>query len=98
MKPGRILLPLDIRKCPLEVFTLVEGFSKRAEVTLILLHVVHLNIAALDNGVYEELALEARGYLERLARQFLHSITSAVVHVRFGWLPKRRAQACEPHL
>jgi nucleotide-binding universal stress UspA family protein len=84
MKPERILLPLDIRECPLDVFTLVEGFSKRAEVTLILLHVVHLNIAAPDNRLYEELTLEARGYLERLAQQFLHPITSTVVHVRFG--------------
>jgi nucleotide-binding universal stress UspA family protein len=84
MKPERILLPLDIRRCPLEIFSLVEGFSKRPEVTLRLLHVVHLNIVAPDNRVYEELALEARGYLERLAQQFVHPITSTVVHVRFG--------------
>jgi hypothetical protein len=32
MKPERILLPLDIRRCPLEIFSLVEGFSKRPEV------------------------------------------------------------------
>jgi hypothetical protein len=36
MKPEKILLPLDIRECPLEIFALVEGFSKRPEVTLIL--------------------------------------------------------------
>src|SRR5579859_3377491 len=84
MKPERILLPLDIRECPLDVFTFVEGFSKRPEVTLILLHVVHLNIVSPDSRVYDELALQARGYLERLAVQFLHPITSAVIHVRFG--------------
>src|SRR5579872_3787266 len=84
MKPERILLPLDIKSCPLEIFSLVEGFSKRPEVTLTLLHVVHLNIAAPDNRVDEELAIEARGYLERLARRFVHPITSTVVHIRFG--------------
>jgi len=84
MKPERILLPLDIRECPLEIFSLVEGFAKRPEVTLILLHVVHLNIVSPDNRVYEELALEARGYLERLAQQFVHPIASTVVRVRFG--------------
>ena len=68
MEPERILLPLDIRRCPLEIFSVVEGFSKRPGVTLILLHVVHLNIVAPDNRVYEELALEAQGYLERLAQ------------------------------
>ncbi len=84
MKPDRILLPLDCRRCPLEIFSLVEGFSKRPEVTLTLLHVVHLNIVAGDNQGYEELALAAQGYLERLAQQFVHPITSTVVHVRFG--------------
>lgn len=84
MKPERILLPLDFRRCPLEIFSLVEGFSKRPEVTLTLLHVVHLNIVASDNRVYEDLALEAQGYLKRLAEQFVHPITSTVVHVRFG--------------
>ena len=84
MKPERILLPLDIKRCPLEIFSLVEGFSKRPEVTLTLLHVVDLNIAAPNNRGYEELALEARGYLERLGRRFVHPITSTVVHVRFG--------------
>jgi nucleotide-binding universal stress UspA family protein len=84
MKPERILLPLDTRECPLEIFSLVEGFARRPEVTLTLLHVVHLNIIAPDSGVYEELALEARGYLERLAQQFVHPIASTVVHVRLG--------------
>jgi len=84
MKPERILLPLDFRRCPLEIFSLVEGFSKRPEVTLTLLHVVHSNILASDSRVHEELALEAQVYLERVAQQFVHPITSTVVHVRFG--------------
>ena len=84
MKPERILLPLDIRECPLEIFSVVEGFARRPEVTLILLHVVHLNIVAPDNRLYEDLVLEARWYLERLAEQYVHPLTSTILHVRVG--------------
>lgn len=84
MKPERILLPVDIRRCPLEVFSLVDGFSRRPEATLILLHVVELNIVAPDNRVDQELASEARSYLERVAEQYIHPITSTLFHVRFG--------------
>lgn len=61
-----------------------RGFFQASRGTLTLLHVVHLNIVASDNRVYEELALEAQGYLKRLAQQFVHPITSTVVHARFG--------------
>src|ERR1700704_2686835 len=84
MKPERILLPLDVRKCPLEIFSFVEGFSRRPEVTLILLHVVDLSSAASGNAMNEALAFDAHGYLQRLAQQFVHPITSTVVQVRFG--------------
>ena len=43
MKPERILLPVDVARCPLEVFDLVNGFAKRPEVTVLLLHVVDLD-------------------------------------------------------
>src|SRR6266853_6756797 len=84
MKPEKILLPLDIRECPLEVFSFVDGLARRPEVTLILLLVVHVNIVAPDNRLYRELALEARLYLERLAKQYVHPITSTILHVRAG--------------
>ena len=45
MKAERILLPLDIRKCPLDVFSVVNGFAKYPGATVTLLHVVTLNIA-----------------------------------------------------
>jgi|SRR5208282_262617 len=80
----RILLPVDVAKCPLEVFELVNGFAKRPEVRVILLHVVNLNIAAPENRVYEELAQEALSYLERLADKYIHPIASTVAHVRTG--------------
>ncbi len=80
----RILLPIDVVRCPLEVFTLVTGFARRPEVTVILLHVVNLNIVVPENRVFQELAAEAKSYLERLADQHLPPITSHLSHVRMG--------------
>jgi nucleotide-binding universal stress UspA family protein len=84
MKPKRILLPLDIRKCPLEAFSVVNDLAKHPGATVILLHVVTLNIAAPDNRVFEELGREAGWYLERLARRHIHADASILIHVRIG--------------
>ncbi len=84
MKPERILLPLDIRKCPLEIFSLIRAFSTRPEVTLILLHVLHVSIDTSDERVSAELAHQAKQYLRRLAQQFLHPTCSTMVHIRIG--------------
>ena len=84
MKPEIILLPVDVARCPLEVFELVNGLAKRSEVTVILLHVLNLNILAPENRVYEELGQEAQWYLESLANQHLHPMASAITHVRVG--------------
>jgi len=84
MKPERILLPVDIHCCPLEVFELVNGFAKRPEVTVILLHVINLNIVSYDNRVYEELSLESQFFLQRLADKYIHPLASRVVRVRTG--------------
>jgi nucleotide-binding universal stress UspA family protein len=84
MKPKRILLPLDIRKCPLEAFSVVNDLAKHPGATVILLHVVTLNIAAPDNRVFEELGREAGWYLARLARKHLHPAASTLIHVRIG--------------
>jgi nucleotide-binding universal stress UspA family protein len=84
MKPERILLPLDLRACPLEIFSLVEGFARRPEVTLILLHVIPQQASAPNRRRHEELALQARRCLERLAGEFVHPIASTLLHVRLG--------------
>ena len=84
MKPERILLPVDVTRCPLDVFELVNGFAKRPEVEVILLHVVNLNIVAPENHAYEELGREALVYLARLADKHIHPIASTVTHVRTG--------------
>ena len=84
MKPERILLPLDIRKCPLEVFSVVNGLAKYSGATVTLLHVVTLNIAAPEKRVYEELARDARWYLARLARGCLRPDIATIIRVRVG--------------
>jgi nucleotide-binding universal stress UspA family protein len=84
MKPERILVPIDTARCHPEVFNRVNAFVGRPGVTVILLHVLHLNIAAPDNRVYEELAWEARWHLEQLAREFLHPGVATLFHVRIG--------------
>jgi nucleotide-binding universal stress UspA family protein len=84
MKPERILLPIDVAKCPLEMFKVVQGLANRPEVTVILLHVVTLNILGAENRVYEELYREAQAHLERLAGLYLPPTGSVKVRVRFG--------------
>jgi nucleotide-binding universal stress UspA family protein len=84
MKLERILLPLDIRKCPLEAFSVVNGLAKQQGIAVTLLHVVTLNIAAPEKGVYEALGGNARWHLERVARGCLHPSVTASTRVRFG--------------
>lgn len=84
MKLERILLPLDIRKCPLEVFSVVNGLASHPGATVTLLYVVTLNIAAPEKRVYERLARDAQWYLERLARGCLHPDIATNIRVRFG--------------
>jgi hypothetical protein len=71
MKTERILLPLDIRNCPLEVFSLINGFAEYPGASVTLLRVATLNIAAPEKRVYEELG---HGGRPRLAN---------ALHVRF---------------
>ena len=84
MNAERILLPIDVTRCPLEVFDLVSGFARRPEVTVILLHTVSLNIQGAPNRVYEELVEEAQWYLGRLAEKHIHPAASTITHVRLG--------------
>jgi nucleotide-binding universal stress UspA family protein len=84
MSLERILVPLDIRKWPVEVFSVANTFAKHPSATVTLLHVVTLNIAAPEKGVYEQLGREAYWHLERLARKCLRPGVAAITRVRFG--------------
>ena len=84
MNPERILLPLDIRKWPVEVFSAANGLANHPGATVILLHVVTLSIAVPEKGVYEALARDAHSQLKRLARGCLRPGITTVTRVRFG--------------
>jgi nucleotide-binding universal stress UspA family protein len=84
MSLERILVPVDIAKWPVEVFTVANTFAKHPGVTVTLLHVVTLNIAVPEKGVYEALGREALWHLERLARKCLRPGVATITSVRFG--------------
>ena len=84
MKPGRILVPIDTTKCRPEVFSRVNAFASRPGVTVILLHVLNLNIVAPENRIYEELAQAACWHLECLALEYMPAGVSVLFHVRVG--------------
>jgi nucleotide-binding universal stress UspA family protein len=84
MKPEKILFPIDVRRCPLDVFPLVNGVASRPDVTVTLLHVVTLNILPLERRIYDELVAEAYWFLERLVTEYLPAATSAQTRVRVG--------------
>jgi nucleotide-binding universal stress UspA family protein len=92
MKAKRILVPIDLERCPLEVFSRVNAYVESSEVSVILLSVINLNIASPENRVYEELSQEVHWYLERLARERIHPDASVLIRVRFG-KPAREIRA-----
>src|SRR5258707_795989 len=86
MTPEKILVPLDLTRCPAEIFSIVKSCADRSGATVILLHVVHLNILSPEARIYDELVADARHYLERLARDYLADIPGLQVRVRIGKL------------
>ena len=84
MKPDRILFPIDLAKCPLDVLPLLNNLAGRSDASVILLHVVHLNILAPDNRIYQEHWREARRLLERLAENYVNPLVDVRLRVRVG--------------
>jgi nucleotide-binding universal stress UspA family protein len=84
MTPGRILLPVDITKCPLEVFSFINKFASEHRVTVILLHALNLNAMVPDNRVFDALSCLAGQQLKLLAERFLSPALSVRLRVRVG--------------
>jgi nucleotide-binding universal stress UspA family protein len=84
MTSQRILLPLDIRKWPVEVFSVVNNLAKDPGVAVTLLHVVMLNLSAPEKRVYEAVGRDAQWHLGHLARGCLRPGVTAHTRVRFG--------------
>jgi nucleotide-binding universal stress UspA family protein len=79
MEVGRLLLPIDLRRCPLEVFPLANGFTKPFGGEVLLLHVLDRGSAAAGTE-YER----AHHHLEHLARDFMRSSVEVRPRVRAG--------------
>jgi nucleotide-binding universal stress UspA family protein len=79
MEVGRLLLPIDLRRCPFEVFPLANGFAKPFGGEVILLNV-------LDPGADADGSTRTRAHLhlEHLARDFMRSSVEVRSRVRSG--------------
>jgi len=49
-----VLLPLGMGECPLDILAFVTGLAARQELTVLLLHVINLNIHAPEGRVYRD--------------------------------------------
>jgi nucleotide-binding universal stress UspA family protein len=81
--PDSLLLPINLSKCPLEVFSYVNQFAA-SHSTVILLHVVQLNILPPEGRIIDELSCSAHRHLERLAAKFLDKRLVVCIRVRLG--------------
>jgi nucleotide-binding universal stress UspA family protein len=81
--PDTILLPLDVHKCPLEAFSYINQIAGLTT-TVILLHVVNLNVVSPDGRIFDELACVAEKDLARLSKKFLSQLLNVRHQVRFG--------------
>jgi len=84
MNPENILLPIDIRRCPMDVFPLADRLAAKPGAHLTLLHIITLNILAPESRVYDGLAADARAHLTRICGEYLPSATALDTRVRFG--------------
>jgi nucleotide-binding universal stress UspA family protein len=84
LKANRLLLPLDLAKCPLEIFPLANGFTKPFEGEIILLHVLEPGTNAKQGGANDTSSRHAERHLERIRRDFLIPTVEATIRVRIG--------------
>jgi nucleotide-binding universal stress UspA family protein len=81
--PDTILLPIDTRNCPLEAFSYINQFASHHR-TVILLHVVNLNVVPPDGRVFDDLSRAAEKNLLRLSERFLDRRFFVRHQIRFG--------------
>jgi len=80
MKTPNILVPINLAKCPLEIFSWINTFGSDCTVTM--LHVINLNLFAPPANLIHELCREAERRLESLERKFLDPEVNSRVCVR----------------
>jgi nucleotide-binding universal stress UspA family protein len=83
MKADRLLLPIDLPKCPMEIFPLANGFTKPFEGKIILLHVLDPRLDRRRKFTRESNRQQAERYLVRIG-QHLNSTVETCFRVRIG--------------
>jgi hypothetical protein len=66
MSLERILVPVDIAKWPVEVFSMTNTIANHPNAAVTLVHVVTLNIAVPETRVYEEIGAFGQGFGKRI--------------------------------
>ncbi len=78
LKAARMLLPLDLAACPLEIFPLANGFARPFDGEIILLHVLDCR----TNGTGRD--AQAMQCLERIRDDYLRPTVEASFRLRIG--------------
>jgi nucleotide-binding universal stress UspA family protein len=81
---NRLLLPIDLAKCPPEIFPLAKGFARPHGGEIELLYVLDLQSNAGQRGASEADRNRAERHLERIGRYFLWPAVKACFRVRAG--------------
>jgi nucleotide-binding universal stress UspA family protein len=84
MNVNRLLLPIDLAKCPLEIFPLANGFTKPFGGEVVLLHVFDPQADGSRRAIGEIDRGRAAGHLERLGQDHLRPSVEAICRVRSG--------------
>ncbi len=84
IKANRLLLPIDLAKCPLEIFQLANGFTKPFDGEIVLLYVLDQRKNARRSELAEIDLRRAKRHLERLGHLYLSPKVQASFRVRVG--------------
>ena len=84
IKARCLLLPIDLAKCPLEIFQLANGFTKPFDGEIVLLYVLDQRRNAPRRELAEIKICRAKRHLERLAHFYLNPMIEASFRVRVG--------------
>jgi nucleotide-binding universal stress UspA family protein len=84
MAVEKLLLPIDLARCPLEIFPLANRIAKLFEGEIALLHVLDRRLDTDHRKADEEERANAERYLRRIGRDCLSDTIEARFRVRIG--------------
>jgi nucleotide-binding universal stress UspA family protein len=84
LRANRLLLPIDLKKCPLDCFSLANRFARPFEGEIVLMHVLDRRTCAAQRAVSREAIHRAGRYLERLGDDYLRPTVEASFRLRIG--------------